>query len=645
MKSKNVEIVTPRKMVSELNKLNPEDLIKDALSKVPKKGKDNSNLEISPFNMKISEQLNSIKIKALKQYLDSIRHKKIKELKDGVGEEMDKYNKNISSLLIKSNTELNEANKVINNLKNEIADSNQKINILQNNKNELLIKIKDLEQYLINLEKEYQMLMNEKKIFDEIKKIYPGLSLSEMILEIQMAKKGSVTLMESYTNKNQELLDIKKNQKDSYDYYQKKINSLMGEINQLLMAQKEEKEKYEKRMNELTNQIELYESRIKESDYLRNSLYYIYNILFEKIGLVKDIVIDKKFRDIISEKDFTPNILYEPELISYIELMVKRMNPDSYDKIFRECVGYLNAIVRNYFHNDIKLRFRPVEIFREISELIENKIKLIDEYKNNLKYKELQLNNKENEINKLKEKYDNLSREYNSYKIIVEKSIKFTNNKNDKNNLKNTDKINNNYKTISNSNFNNFNQNSKTIKKQKKKGIYLKDYKFSFDIEPEKNMVNDTISRNEKSKNILSSFKFNSIYYKYYAKNKSQKNLEENELNNDLKNTSRNIRTYRIERSDNDKLRIENGNQNQINNLNAINELINESNRLFLYRTRMTSFQKKMKNIGLDKVNTIEKKEISKELKHKILKENSVKDYEGKIIKKLDGLISSSKVK
>ena len=121
--------------------------------------------------------------------------------------------------------------------------------------------------------------------------------------------------------------------------------------------------------------------------------------------------------------------------------------------------------------------------------------------------------------------------------------------------------------------------------------------------------------------------------------------MEQNELNNDISNTPRNIRTYRIERSDNDKLRIENGNQNQINNLNAINELINESNRLFLYRTRMTSFQKKLKNFGLDKVSTIEKKEISKELKHKILKENSVKDYEGKIIKKLDGLISSSKMK
>ena len=193
----------------------------------------------------------------------------------------------------------------------------------------------------------------------------------------------------------------------------------MEEIRQISIGQKEDKERYQKQLEELNNKIEMYESRIKESDYLRNSLYYLYNVLFEKIDLMKDIKIDDKFRKQVDEKDFTPNILYEPELVSYIDILIKRMHPDSYDKLFRECVGYLNAIVRNYFQNDIKLRFRPVEIFREISELIENKIKLVDEYKNNIKYKELQLNNKENEINKLKEKYDNLSREYNSYKIIV----------------------------------------------------------------------------------------------------------------------------------------------------------------------------------------------------------------------------------
>ena len=42
------------------------------------------------------------------------------------------------------------------------------------------------------------------------------------------------------------------------------------------------------------------------------------------------------------------------------------------------------------------------------------------------------------------------------------------------------------------------------------------------------------------------------------------------------------------------KLIIENGNQENINNLNRISGIIDETNRLFLYKPRMTSFQKKL---------------------------------------------------
>ena len=116
------------------------------------------------------------------------------------------------------------------------------------------------------------------------------------------------------------------------------------------------------------------------------------------------------------------------------------------------------------------------------------------------------------------------------------------------------------------------------------------------------------------------------------------------EINNDINNSPKNIWSYRIEKSENNKLIMEHGNQNKINNLNAVNELIDETNRLFLYRTRMTSFQKNMKNLGLEE-NSIKKREISKNLKDKILKENSIKAFEGKILKKLDNLISSSNMK
>ena len=644
MQTKNVGSKSEKQLFKSIKKVNPKEIIKEALSSVQKKGENSKEIH---FNVKISEQLNRIKIKALNDYLETIRHKKIKEIKDGFEEELDKHNKNISSLLVKSKTDLNEANKVIERLNNQIIDLNKKIDILQNHKKELTTKIKDLEEYLVDLEKKYSSLIDEKKMFDEIKKIYPGLTLSEMLLEIQMNKQGSLTMLESYSNQNKELLEIKKEQKESLNHSTKKINSLMERINQMFIAQKEEKEMYEKQIKELNNKVELYEDRIKESDYLRNSLFYIYNILFEKIDLFKDIKIDDKFRKFVSEKDFIPNVLYEPELVSYIDLMVKRMHRDSYDKVFRECVGYLNALVKNYFPENTNLRFKPVDIFKEISNLIHQKIKLINEYKNTIKYKENQINNMQMEYNKLKEKNDNLAKEYNSYKIIVEKSIKFNKNSNNininkDNNIKNFMKERT-YKTIANTNFKRFNINSKKIKNQRK-GIYIQDYKFSFDIEHynktnESNNDNDSkaLSRNEKRKRALSSFKGNSLFYKFYNKNKSEKNMKPIKIDKNK---------FKIEKTGRNSLNMDNGNQNTINNLNAVNELIDETNRLFLYRTRMSSLQKNIQSLGLELVNKpVKKKEISQYLKQQIFESNSIQAFEGKILKKLDNLIISSKVK
>ena len=634
MESNNDEAIKEKKFIKNIEKINPKKIIEEALSTLEKK---QENSKENNYIVPISEQLNRIKVKALQEYLQSIKHKKIKELKEGIGDAMDKYNKNLESLLIKSNTDLTESNKIIDKLKAQTVDLENNINSLQNHKKELLIKIKDLETNLVDLEEKYSMVMSEKTAFEKIKKLYPCLTLSEAIVEIEMAKEGSIKMLESYTDKNSELIQIKKSQNDSMINCQKKINSLKEQIIQLSISQKEDKEKYENQINELRNKLDIYETRIKETDYLKNSLYYIYNLLFEKMDLLRDIKIEDKFRKVLSEKDFTPNILYEPELVSYIDLIIKRMHRDSYDKLFRECVGYLNGIVRNYFPENRNLRFKPIEIFRELSNFIEKKIKLINEYKNSVKYKEMQINNMQLEYNELKKKNDNLEKEYNSYKILIEKNIKFT--------KKNATHINNSkekerYKTVSNINFKDFNINSKKIQNQRKKGILLHDYKFSFDIENYKkdNKVKE-LSRNERRQIAFSSFKNNTTYKRHHNTTKSEKKLGKIESNRD-------ILTPRIEKSKNNKLKIENGNQKVINNLNAVSELIDETNRLFLYRTRMTSYQKNIKNMGLITPSTNRKRnEMSKTLKEKILEVNSVKIFENKILKKLDNLIGLSNMK
>ena len=92
------------------------------------------------------------------------------------------------------------------------------------------------------------------------------------------------------------------------------------------------------------------------------------------------------------------------------------------------------------------------------------------------------------------------------------------------------------------------------------------------------------------------------------------------------------------------KLVKENGNQENINNFNRINNLIDETNRLFLYKPRMTSFQKKYKTIDNEEKNILETPDINTNIKNELFDKNIAKTLEGKIMKKLNDLITSSKM-
>jgi hypothetical protein len=370
---------------------------------------------------------------------------------------------------------------------------------------------------------------------------------------------------------------------------------------------------------------------------------------------VKDIVIDEKFVG-LTEKDFNPDVLYDPELITYIELMVKRMNNDSYDKMFRECIGYLNMIVRNYMPDKKKLRFKPVEIFREITNLIDLKMKSIEEYKNVIKHNKIFINNMQLNYNKLNEKYQNLSKQYESYKILVEKNIEksrkdYFKYKEDKSKKKPKNKFILNFnKNNININFDHLETNSKL---KRKKGFIFSDNILAFKNEPNstgnsKKNIKRNFSTNKKR--VLSSYKGNSIYNRYYnsTKNKSEKNIINLNGFNSFDNQMLKLRERKMKKivTEENKLIKENGNQEDINDFNRINNLIDETNRLFLYQPRMTSFQKKYNTIDNNENNNDNEIPDIKNNEDKGLYDNTlVKKLEGKIMKKLNNLIKASKTK
>ena len=643
----NEEVYKIIQSQDEISKINIESIVKEALLSLPTKIEEEEELE----RRKILEYLDNIKQSSLKEFLNSIRNKKIQLIRGELEKQIDKHNNNLFNLVMKTSLELKEEKKMNDIMKKEITNLNDKIIKLHNYNKVLLSQVKEYQNNLLSLQKKYSDLSSQKNLFEEIMEGFPGKTPKEIVSELKIAKQGSTIMLESYTNINQELTEMKKYQKDLDKKYNKKINYLTNENDQLLSERKEDKEKYIKIINELKNRMELNENKIKESDYLRNTLYHIYNILYDKLNLVKDIAINEKYIG-LTEKDFKPDVLYDPELVNYIELMVKRMKSDSYDKLFRECIGYLNMIIRNYLPDKKKLRFKPDKIFREITNFIDLKMKAIEEYQNVIKHNKKEMNNMQLNINKLTEKYQNLSKEYESYKILVEKNME----KNNKTHFKYKDDKN---KYILKNENEKFNQNNEFQPQNmlKRKGYILNEYNLNFNSENEENSKNSNKKKLEKKfsvdkKRILSAYKGNSIYNRYYynIKNQSEKNLRNKNTfySFDKKSLSLNkrkkINKIRESLSKN-KLIKENGNQQNINNLNKINNIIDETNRLFLYQSRMGSFQKKFQTIDNEEKITIENPDINTNIRNELFEKNLVKTFEGKIIQKLNKLINSSKMK
>ena len=61
------------------------------------------------------------------------------------------------------------------------------------------------------------------------------------------------------------------------------------------------------------------------------------------------------------------------------------MHQDSILKVLRETSAYANMMIRNYLPEKVNIRFKPIEIFREIKLLVENKDEKIKKLESEIK--------------------------------------------------------------------------------------------------------------------------------------------------------------------------------------------------------------------------------------------------------------------
>ena len=624
-----------------ISKINCENIIKEALEM----GNKTSFKKEKKKAIQIKDDLllEEMRIKILKSYLDSARDKTIKEIRSELNSKIDEYIKDIRILLIKSNYEVDEYKKTSEKIEKENINIRQ-INTSLNQYNKELIKeIKNYQSNLDSLRKSYEILVKQKDLFEVILKEYAGNSPDQILSELKLAKEGSILLLDNYNDIMRENSEMKKEIENIGKKYEEKIENITREFNDYKEVKINEEKENLFKIKFLEDNLLNNEKYQKDNYNLHRILYYIYNLLFEEFRLNKDIKIDEKYLG-VKESDFEPNIMYDEEIKNYIKLMIKTMHRESMDILFRECVGYLNMMIRKFFPNKKKFRFKPIEMLVEINNYIEDKNSkinedniLIKQYKNNY----LKLQKEKLKINKKLEKEKDFTN-----KNELQKSFNEGNDLHNKTNLTNPNIYNTPYtnKTYNNNINSIFSENNRT-----KNSLYnFKKSKLKLKINNNKSEENQIMNKNN-----------------LFEKRKAIKTLsllrkDENEKNNILfinkKTRNRSNSTFKsktMKRDENkNKIMIENGNQKQIQLYHDYNLFIEEANRLILYQPRMNSYneteEKNGKQCKKEKNNSEEiKKNINNLLKNKndniYFQKNRNNQMEKKIYKEINYLIKNLK--
>ena len=576
-----------------------ENIIKEALEKGEKE-----SIKKPKNNYIKDDLLEEVRTSVIKSYLESVKDKTIKEIKSELNKRIDEYIKNIQIVLIKSNYEIEEYKKKYDMKEMECNDIKQKNNSLMRYNQELIKEINNYQSNLNSLHKSYEMLLKQKDLFEVILREYSSNTPDEILLELKLAKEGSLQLLENYNQIIKENNDIKEEMKKMKKKYEMKNESIINDFILFKEDRKNEEKHHMTKIKYLENKLYNNNKYQKDNYNLHQILYYIYNLLFEEFNLNKGVVqINKKYLD-LKESDFNPNVMYDTEIRNYIELMAKSMHRETTDIVFRECVGYLNMIIRKYFPQKKNLRFKPVEMLVEIKNFIDSNIKLIndsklliEQYKNN--YAKL-----EKENFKLNKKLEETNENYNSYQLLIENQMSRDNrhllqlkrNANNRTCLSNSNETNNN---TNNKTFNNHRANtiiSKTLKEINNDDDKNKLSLFRIrKVKNERNKINDKrniFKSNEKEREKALPFSL------LENKDESKKEQKDIILKTRKRERNKSCRIYKsktiIKDTNSDKILKVHGKDKEIKFHRDFNFLIEETNRLFLYQPRINSYNEKM---------------------------------------------------
>jgi len=623
-----------------IHKIDPNLIIKEALDFANKKLAENNKKKLETLEQAKKSSINDFLFEINKtdknyEQLKSISMKKIDEFKCSANLLVERTQKEAKEYIFKLDL-INKENQMLEkkylDLKNQFEDYEEK------QKNYL----NQIEQ----MESGAKLLILNKPVFNEFLKQFKSHSPKKIIEDLEKQKNGFKLLNSEYNSTVNKIIFSRKIFDIKVEREEKKISDLNSKIHDLEDENALVLENIQSDIEELKREIEDLQGLKEENDKYRKMLYQLYNRLIGAFSLDKDANFKIKSLN-LKKEDYKPNLLDENEIFKYIKLMISSMNRSTSDQLLRETIAYCNMITRVYLKNKINSKYEPYGTFKELKDIMDKNEETIERLRTNLEEYEKKLKKmvaENRKLNKIinyfhQEKNKNIEMKQSNMNLKYRNSLilrKSSYNKNNSKEFSSSKKRSSSIKEINNKN------RIKSANYIAKNNILKRKKMFT------EEMLNSNKSAINKMKKSYSSFHFinqDNIDFKY-LKNPLYQSIQSMKCNKVINKNESKIIDKKKENKKEEKIKTINE-QNIVTYLNEFKQLINHTNRLFLYQAKMSPkyYLEKNKNLTQNKPK-FNRLPIMKKKKLNQSSGNLLQDFvKTKIISKINGMINNLKFK
>ena len=623
-----------------IHKIDPNLIIKEAL--------DLANKKLVENNKKKLETLEQVKKSSINDFLFEINKtdKNYEQLKSISMKKLDEFKGSANLLVERTQKEAKEYIFKLDLINKENQMLEKKYLDLKNQFEDYEIKQKNYLNQIEQMESGAKLLILNKPVFNEFLKQFKSHSPKKIIEDLEKQKNGFKLLNSEYNSTVNKIIFSRKIFDIKVEREEKKISDLNSKIHDLEDENALVLENIQSDIEELKREIEDLQGLKEENDKYRKMLYQLYNRLIGAFSLDKDANFKIKSLN-LKKEDYKPNLLDENEIFKYIKLMISSMNRSTSDQLLRETIAYCNMITRVYLKNKINSKYEPYGTFKELKDIMDKNEDTIERLRTNLEEYEKKLKKmvaENRKLNKIinyfhQEKNKNIEMKQSNMNLKYRNSLilrKSSYNKNNSREFSSSKKRSSSIKEINNKN------RIKSANYIAKNNILKRKKMFT------EEMLNSNKSAINKMKKSYSSFHFinqDNIDFKY-LRNPLYQSIQSMKCNKVINKNESKIIDKKKENKKEEKIKTINE-QNIVTYLNEFKQLINHTNRLFLYQAKMSPkyYLEKNKNLTQNKPK-FNRLPIMKKKKLNQSSGDLLQDFvKTKIISKINGMINNLKFK